>query len=201
MVNKKERYLGQFDIWHEFKGSKWEGLADFFSKFKNIYNYEFVWLPDDDLFVNGETLNNFFSVVKKFNFTISQPALTTYSYFTWAITLQNSQYIARNTNFIEIMAPCFQVSQLPFFVKTFGENSSGFGYEYIWGLIAAKKKMLNFGIVDATPVYHTRPVGSLGHGGAKSNPHQEEKLILEKYSARRYKPRVIKNHPLTSLRF
>ena len=192
-----ERYKDQFDFLHCFKGSKWEGVTDFIENNSHLISqYEYIWLPDDDLFCNAKTINNFFSLCKRLNFTIAQPALTSYSFYTWPITIQVKQVAARQTNFVEIMAPCFRVKHLKCFSKYFGENTSGFGYEWLWENIARKENIFNFGIIDVTPVFHTRKVGQAGHGGAKNNPRMEEKEFLEKFSLNKFSPSNLKKFVL-----
>ena len=175
-----ERYTDQYDIFHSFKGSKWEGVVNFISNnYDHIKDYDYIWIPDDDLFCNSEIINNFFDLCKLFNFTIAQPALTPYSYFSWPITIQVEKSIARQTNFVEIMAPCFNIKHLHYFSKYFGENTSGWGFEWLWEKIAKEEDIFNIGIIDHTPVFHTRMVGSDGHGGSKKLPAIEAKELFE----------------------
>ena len=116
-------------------------------------------------------------------------ALAPHSFYYWPITIQVSTCIARRTNFIEIMAPCFQVEHFKKFSRYFGENTSGFGYEWLWENIAQKENIFNFGIIDETPIFHTREVGSAGHGGAKSNPGEEMKRLFIKFSLNPFEPK------------
>lgn len=189
-----ERYINQCDYWHHFKGSKWEGLSAFVSENRDMINvYDYLWLPDDDLFTTTGNINHFFTLCKNFDFCIAQPALTLNSYYSWDITRQKSGTICRMTDFVEIMAPCFKVDNLSLFADTFKLNSSGWGLEWLWRNIAEQAEKLNFGIVDSTPVFHTRKVGSIDHGGANQSPGEEMKKILEDYGLVNSKPRVIRN--------
>lgn len=185
-----DRYKDQFDIFHSFKGSKWQGIFDFLNNFKNISNYEYVWLPDDDIFTFTNDINLLFDLCKKFKFTLAQPSLTNFSYYSWGITLQNKDFLARKTNFIEIMAPLIEVKNLNFFIKIFEETISGWGMEWIWSDIAQKNNIFNFGIIDAVPIYHTRPVGFAGHGGS-IDPQIERENLLKKYGVSKYEPKII----------
>lgn len=187
--NFPERYKNQYDFLHCFKGSKWEGIANFIDSNPDLINqYEYIWLPDDDLFCNAETINNFFILCKVLKFTIAQPALTSYSFYTWPITIQIMGCVARQTNLVEIMAPCFEVQNLKYFSNYFSENTSGWGYEWLWHDIAKKHNQFKLGIIDETPVFHTRPVGWAGHGGAKNEPLIEMQELLKKYSLNSYDP-------------
>ena len=99
------------DIFHHCSGSKWEGLSDFIKKYKDIFSsYDYIWLPDDDLIMHNSDVEKFFSICRKNDFIISQPSLMKYSFYSWKITLQHKLYSFRETNFVEIMAPCFKAS-------------------------------------------------------------------------------------------
>ena len=187
------RYEGQYDYMHYFKGSKWQGLHDFIRTNKSfITQYEYVWFPDDDLLSDCENLNNFFELSSSLDLTISQPSLTEYSYYSWDITLKIPGIEARITDFVEIMAPCFKVKLFDNFSSTFSENTSGFGYEWLWKKIAITKNIFKFGIIDSTPIFHTRKVGSAGHGGSQVSPVQEMNILMNKYDIQMTDPMNLK---------
>ncbi len=187
--NHPERYMGQYDYLHQCKGSKWHGLNNYVNNSENnIGDYKYIWFPDDDLFTDCSNINNFFEICELLDLTIAQPALTENSYFSWKITLKSKNFQARITDFIEIMAPCFKVEKFDNFKHTFGENSSGHGLEWVWKKIAIDESIFKFGIIDCTPVFHTRKVGSVGHGGSLSSPRIEMFTLLQKYAINATKP-------------
>jgi hypothetical protein len=187
-----DRYKDQYDYLHLFKGSKWQGLSDFITNNKSLIDsYEYVWFPDDDLFCSCEYLNNFFNISACLDLTISQPALTSYSYYSWAITLQSSTAEVRITDFVEIMAPCFKGSLFKNFSSTFSENTSGFGYEWLWKKIAIENNIFRFGIVDSTPIFHSRKVGAAGHGGSVTSPQMEMNLLMQKFKILPTQPEIL----------
>ena len=48
-------FPGCYDIFHGFRGSKWQGIHDFVSKNEDMLKkYEQIWLPDDDIMIGGE---------------------------------------------------------------------------------------------------------------------------------------------------
>jgi hypothetical protein len=191
--NHPERYAEQFDMLDCYNGSKWEGLSAFINSNQSLIEmYEYIWMPDDDLLTNGQNINDFFDICKLLDATIAQPALTPYSYYSWDITLQIKHLTARYTNFIEVMAPCFNSKYLHLFSDFFGENSSGWGYEWLWYHIAIKHNISNFFIIDKVPVYHTRPIGSAGHGGSISSPNSEMSILLKKYDIDFFLPAVLR---------
>lgn len=195
-----QRYSDQYDYLHLYKGSKWQGIVDFLENSPSITkNYKYIWLPDDDIYANGQTISSFFRLCEHLNLTIAQPALTPYSYRSWRITVQDTSIaaklrgsVARLTNFVEIMAPCFKSEHFDIFSKSFSENSSGWGYEWLWWKLAQENNIAKFGVIDSTPVYHTRPVGSAGHGGSATSPAEELRLLLRKFGIQAFDPKVIK---------
>lgn len=188
-----DRYRDQFDLLHMSKGSKWQGIVRFLEDHPGlIQNYRYVWLPDDDILTGGTNISLFFRICELLRFTIAQPALTSYSFHSWPITLQEHGVLARTTNFVEIMAPCFRVEHFAVFSDTFGENTSGWGYEWLWTRLAEDHGISNLGIVDRTPVHHTRPVGSAGHGGSSTNPSEEYRLLMERFGLSKQEPEVFK---------
>lgn len=69
---------------HHFKGSKWEGLYDLFHNHPELWaDYDYIWLPDDDLDSTVENINLFFELMQKYRFDLCQPALTNNSYYSY----------------------------------------------------------------------------------------------------------------------
>lgn len=171
---------------HHFKGSKWQGLYDFFLNHQEVWkDYDYIWLPDDDLNTTVDNLNQFFALCQQYQFDLVQPALTVDSYYSHAMLLKIQGSIYRETNFVEIMMPCFSQKAFQLCWQSFQENKSGWGLEFLWYAILAQHQY-KMGIMDITPVHHTRPVGSVGHGLAdgqvnQDNPFVEYQRLLEKY--------------------
>lgn len=194
--NYPERYRGQYDLLHLFRGSKWLGVHDFIERNAELVaGYEYVWLPDDDLFTTSAAIDDFFACCRDLDLTVAQPALTRYSHFTWDITRQRPELMARITNFVEIMAPCFRGRTFSLFSDSFAENSSGYGYEFLWYHLARQHGIDNFGIVDRTPFHHWRAIG-LRDVGAAADPLEEEKQLLARHGITTFVPEVLQEIPL-----
>ena len=140
---------------HHFKGSKWEGLYDLFHNHPELWaDYDYIWLPDDDLDSTVENINLFFELMQKYQFDLCQPALTNNSYYSYKDLLQ-----------------------------TFNENKSGWGLDFYWPILF-KEENIKVGVIDSTPIHHTRPVGIAGHGSSDKtlSPLNELHQLLDKYS-------------------
>jgi len=187
-----ERYIGLFDFFQSFKKTKWHGINYFISNNKDlIAKYDYIWMPDDDILTNCSNINDFFNICRSLDLTIAQPSLTQYSYYSWNITLQNTLLTARLTDFVEVMAPCFKTKHLHLFSTFFEENTSGFGYEWLWHKVAKSNNVNRLAIIDKTPIHHTRPIGSAGHGGCIGSPHKEMEILFAKYGLIFSQPTVL----------
>ena len=179
------------DHFHHFPGSKWAGLVDFLENFgREIARYDFVWLPDDDLATSSRNIDEFFSVVRSAQLDVAQPALTRGSYRSHRITRRRVLCEYRLTDFVEIMAPCFSARSLPLYTPTFSENESGWGLEWLW-LDIARRHGHRMGIVDRSPVRHTRPVGSAGHGLPGKAPADDARALLDRFDLERTTPQTL----------
>jgi hypothetical protein len=185
---------GAYDLLHRCKGSKWQGLADLLAtRGPEIARYERVWFPDDDLFTDARTIDALFAAAERFGLDLCQPALEAYSFVTHPITLQRSDCLCRITDFVEVMAPLFSARALAVLGPTFGENASGWGLEWLWKRLCRDHGFVQ-GIIDQHPVFHSRAVGSAGHGGADS-PRAEMDRLIAKHGLQRSRPRVLRRIP------
>lgn len=161
---------------HYYKGSKWQGLFNSFDSHKDFWaDYDYIWLPDDDLSTTTENINNFFELIHQYDFSLSQPALTHNSYYSHSVLLQVKGGIYCKTNFVEVMAPCFNRTAFLKCWETFRENKSGWGLDLYWPKIL---KNQNIGVIDAATIFHTRPVGIADHGTGTNQVSPEHECII-----------------------
>jgi hypothetical protein len=142
---------------HAQKGAKWPGLERTLAVYADVVaQYRHVWLPDDDLLCVPEDVSRMFLVCDELGLELAQPALTVDSYWSHVSTLQHQAFQVRFTNFVEIMAPVLSAEMLARVTPTLPGKVSGYGLDNIWPRMSTLGKV---GIIDATPVKHTRPVG------------------------------------------
>jgi hypothetical protein len=151
------RYRGENIIRLDSKGPKWSSLYQLICQRQaEIMQYDYIWLPDDDLSAAKPVINRMFAICAGLQMELAQPALTPDSHIALPITLVNTAFAVRYTNFVEIMAPVFSRAFLQRCLGSFLENVSGWGLDYLWSSWASPYKA---GIIDACCVRHTRPVG------------------------------------------
>ncbi len=158
------------DYWEHRPGPKWSALAQWMSEHPEwLDRYEGFWFPDDDLDADAATLNRMFGLFHGLNLKLGQPALTRDSFFSWPQLLQRPEFLVRYMAFVEVMAPIFTRSSLRTCLASFSESRSGWGLDWIWPHLLGGSADLRIGVLDATPVKHTRPVGG-GGDLYKNNP-------------------------------
>lgn len=158
------------------KGTKSAGTVACLDKLANrIDDYDWIWLPDDDLWTDLPNLNRFFEIVAEYDLDLAQPALGAGSFVAHNITIQRPHMKLRFTTFVEVMAICFSRKALAICSPFFGATVSS------WGVSMLFPKLLQYprrgiAVIDETPVIHSRPVGGPNIALARKlgvNPRQE----------------------------
>lgn len=110
---------------------------------------------DDDL-TPVTSWSETFDLFHESGLAIAQPALTFESTRIWGVTHQQPGLRWRQTNFVEVMCPIFRgdmmADMIPYFLDI---DPNGWAFEALW-----RERYSPIGVLDATPVVHTRPVGS-----------------------------------------
>jgi hypothetical protein len=161
-------------------GPKWTGLTKLLNSWDGWRDYDYVWLPDDDLFAPQSVINMMFDFARQVNFALFAPGLHESSYYAHFIAMRNKRFFARRVGFVEIMAPCFSRNALEQLLPTFSLSSTGWG----WGLDSLWPKLLGYeglGIIDACPVLHTRPVGQFRDAELGRRVMEESDRILRSH--------------------
>ena len=141
------------------KGWKWDVLATQFAANPQwLDHYDLIFAPDDDIEADAGRISAMFEIADAHHLTISQPGLSSDSYFSHIHTLASRSFLLRYTNFVECMAPCMTPSVIRKMLPYLPLSPSGFGLDYIWGRLEPDNRQ-TAAIIDATPMRHTRPVG------------------------------------------
>lgn len=142
---------------HYFKGGKWAGIFDYFSKHAEILErFDTFWFPDDDIGTTPENAARFLKIVAEHGLELAQPALTPDSYYADAITLENKRFMLRWTNFVELMLPLMSARLFARVLPLFQGRHTGQGLDFFWHQMTDNPAR-STGIVDATPMSHLRP--------------------------------------------
>lgn len=147
----------EVDEGHCYIGGKWAGIFDYFQRHPNLLDqYDYIWLPDDDIESTTENALEFLSIVERNRFRLAQPALELDSHFAHALTLQSPYFIYRNTSLVELMMPVFSSALLKEILPLFKDRHAALGLDLFWHQLPKPSKRA-VAIVDATPMGHYRP--------------------------------------------
>lgn len=162
-------------------GPKWAGLQELLEGWEGWRRYDRIWLPDDDVLTSADELNRFFDIAAELQWDLCAPALHEHSYYAHYSTMRNFNCTARRTGFVEIMLPCFSRKALELLLPTFSLSTTGWG----WGLDSVWPKLLRYermGVIDATSMLHTRPVGAFRDAALGQRVLAESDRLLHDYS-------------------
>jgi len=149
------------------KGWKWDVIAQQLQdRPELIEQYDYFWLPDDDIAADACRINQVFDLSASRGLSVSQPALTPDSYFSFLHTLQSPSFLLRYSTLIEVMVPCLSRDALKRALPYFAEVPSGIGLSALWTRFEADN-FRKSAVLDAVTVRHTRPVGKFLLGRMK----------------------------------
>ncbi|HQT88320.1 MAG TPA: discoidin domain-containing protein [Acidiphilium sp.] len=157
-------------------GQKWVGIYQYLKNSQGWKDYDYIWLPDDDVATDILTINRFFELCCENKIELAAPALSEKSFFSHPITMINRSFRWRRTSFVELMVPCFSVGFLMRALETMtlSKSGTGFGLEFLWAHMLSYRNIMIF---DETQVWHTRPVGKMRDQGLEEQALHDMELI------------------------
>jgi len=156
--------------YHEQKGYKYHLIYDAIKNMgSRLDQYDYVWLPDDDIYLEEHDLIKLFKYMNNYDLSIAQPSIL--GWYGVDITLHQKGSLLRYTNWVEIMCPCFSVPALKLCLDTFKENDCGWGIETLWN-VKLNHPTDKIAIIDDVAAFHTRPVFG-GDTYRENNPLKE----------------------------
>ncbi|GBG25723.1 Hypothetical Protein FCC1311_019422 [Hondaea fermentalgiana] len=194
------KYRGQAKYFLQSEGPKWQ-LMRRALKECSWRKYAYIWMPDDDLRIDPIDILRMFRIAQDDDLLMGQPALLDVN-----IQPQYRKIIKRRegvllhySNFVEIMCPFFRVDALEYVQHTFDSDDAKSG----WGLDMLWPTMLNFqgiGVIDATPVEHTRPQQAFGvqssfYNRFKIDPQREYFDLQRRFNFRDFRKRTFEEVP------
>lgn len=161
--------------------------------------YRYVLLADDDLAVTGGSISGFFETVERLGLTVAHPAQDWSGYWSHRIMLRNPLTEWRETNFVEVMSPCFDSRFIARHLDTLPITRSTWGSDHAYCHLA-RADGGKVGIVDTTVIRHTKPIKPDGAfyrklAGDGIDPEAEFRSVLAGLPADCRHHRVLGLHP------
>jgi len=135
-------------------GNKLEGFLEFWERRPQPWDYRYIALLDDDVYLRPGELSHFFRLCDFHGLYLSQPALRWFTHTTLNSLVRNPICVLRRVTFVEAMAPCFSNAALESLVHTFRWTRSVWGTDWAWGALLEGREPLY--VVDAVSMEHTR---------------------------------------------
>lgn len=162
--------------------------------------YRRILLADDDLDVTVGSISAFFDTVERLDLTVAHPAQAWDGYWSLRIMLRNPLAQWRETNFVEVMCPCFATSFLAQALEAFVVTRSTWGSDHAFCHLA-RAAGGHVGVVDTVAIRHVRPIRTSGAFYRKLaadgvDPDEELARVLEALPPQERVPRVLRIHPM-----
>lgn len=137
------------------EGTKFHLIADALDT-KDFSRYEYIWMPDDDIYLESSDITKLFLLAKEYDLWLCQPSIM--GWYGLEMTLHQRNCLLRFTNYVEIMCPCFSQYALQKCINTFRTNKSGWGIDALWN-INLEHPTNKIAVIDKLIAFHTRPIG------------------------------------------
>ena len=119
---------------------------------------DWLLVIDDDVALPWGFLDTFLLLAERHGLVLAQPAHAFRSHAAWDVTRRRAGVAARRTRFVEIgPVTAIRADAFPELLP-FPDLQMGWGLDAHWAAIAAEHDW-PIGVVDATPIRHTRPIG------------------------------------------
>jgi hypothetical protein len=181
-------------------GGKFEGIHSLLTDVPILLDdIDYVWLPDDDIEIDADTVSKLFRALPAYGLALAQPALSEDSFVNVPITRRVPGSILRRTNYVEMMAPCFKKELLLELLPLFKGLRFGWALDHYWGAVAAKHG--GAGIFDVFTMKHTREpmTGELyDRSAAWQSPVGEARELVQRLGVDKFPPPQVTGVVLSS---
>jgi hypothetical protein len=149
------------------KGSKFNIVYELIQRKRSLLEqYDYIFIPDDDIYIEGSQINHLFALMQDLHLHIAQPSIL--GWISIPLTAHQSHSSIRYTNWVEIMCPCFSREAFWTCEDLFNYNKSNWGIENLWFERLGKPKD-KVAVIDDIVATHTRPCF---HGDTYNNNNQ-----------------------------
>ena len=126
-------YENESRYYQRQKGSKFHLISDAIDSLgSKIDDYDYIWLPDDDVYLEKHDLLRLFHYMENYDLDLAQPSII--GWYGVEMNLHQQGSLMRFTNWVEIMCPCFSLDALKKCQNTFKENECGWSIEGLWNI-------------------------------------------------------------------
>lgn len=125
---------------------------------RDLSRFDWILIVDDDIALPPHFLDLFIYFCWRERLQLAMPAHRFLSHKSFTVTERHWGALARLTNFVEIGPVTLLHASLFAALTPFPSLRFAWGLDVLWSS-EARRKGWRLGVVDATPVRHTRPIG------------------------------------------
>lgn len=165
---------------------KYPGIYKHLKENPVLLEYDYFWMPDEDVLLSTGGINELFEKTKQLNLDLSQPSIekSNKSFPSWGIFTHKEGSDVVYSNFIEITCPCFSKRGLIACIESFPKSKSGWGLDIVWPKLIGDNGA-NIAIINCIVAKHTRKIRSGGlYGklkGLRILSSTERKRLMREY--------------------
>ncbi len=99
-----------------------------------LSEYEYIWMPDDDILLTTPEINRMFELMKEHDLWLAMPSIVKGpgSFNTFGTQAHQPGNVLRHVGFVEVQCPVFSAKALEKCWHTFNESQSGWGIDIFW---------------------------------------------------------------------
>lgn len=174
------------DACHHMEGTKSDGVDHILKTFY-FEQYEYIWIPDNDLYITVPKINRMFEIMKEANAIHGHPAIRPESAYGHLLG-NKDQFVYRRYTMVEPMAPLFRSDFLRRVDNSYSLNKSQFSFEHYWSYKINHDFEITI-VIDETPVIHAVKFNSMNHGCPRSVEFTEDqKKMIEQFPKTKHQP-------------
>ncbi len=171
---------------YTFPTFKYPGIYKMMSVNPRIGNYDYFFMPDEDIYISCDDINRLFLETEKRKLDLACPSIenSDISFPSWSLFEHRDGIDITYTNFVEVMCPVFSKRAFDLCLNTFNKSQSGWGIDLVWPKIIGDTGS-NIAVIHSIIARHTRKIGSgnlyskLNNIGVK--PSIERKRLMAEY--------------------
>lgn len=149
-------------VWLDtFATFKFPGIYVAFKDDRSLFDYDYFFMPDEDIAISCEDINKLFDKARTLNLDLCCPSIeqSDESFPSWKLFVHEEERDLVTTNFVEVMCPVFSKRALIECIETFKQSHSGWGLDIVWPKLIGDTKS-NIGVIHSIVAKHTRRIAS-----------------------------------------
>jgi len=173
------------------KGFKFQNFYHF-SKICNIFHYDAIWIPDDDIQVSTKDINTLFEIFHNNQLSLAQPSYDEDSSSSWKLAFEDADYKLRYTNFVENGVVLMSRKALNICLPSFRKIRSGWGADFLWPFQLGFPER-GIAIIDAVQCHHPKSQSTLDESMPRLLHRWDGEQMMAHFNAWYYTPCVCEN--------